>query len=94
MSTLLRTRITLVWFFLIAATALSWEMGHGIGFNDLRYASIAIIVVAFIKVRLVILDFMEIRHAPVVMRIVGELWVALICTTLVLLYWHGANKGA
>ena len=92
MMTLLRTRITLVWFVLVAATALSWEMGHGVGLHDLRQASVAIIVVAFIKVRFVILDFMEIRHAPIWMRIVGEAWTVLVCAALVLLYWNAPHS--
>ena len=91
MTHLIKNRITLIWFVLIAATALSWEMGHGVGFDDIRYASIAIIVVSLVKVRFVILDFMEIRHAPAYMRIVGEAWCAIIGTVLVCLYWFGAN---
>ena len=92
MVSLLRTRVTLVWFLLVMATALSWGMGHGVGFDNVRHASVAIIAVAFIKVRFVILDFMEIRHAPLFMRIVGIIWVVVVCTALVVLYWHGASK--
>ena len=88
---LFRSRTTLVWFLLVAATAISWEMGHGAGFADLHYASVSIIVIAFIKVRFVILDFMEIRHAPIWMRVVGETWCVVICSTLVLLYLHGVG---
>lgn len=91
---LLRNRVTLVWFILVAATAASWEFGHGVGFSDIRYASIAIIVIAFVKVRFVILDFMEIRHAPVPMRIVGEVWAVVVCSVLVLLYLHGSPAAA
>lgn len=87
---LLRNRTTLVWFILVAATAASWEFGHGVGFDDIRYASVAIIVIAFIKTRLVILDFMEIRHAPLAMRIVGEVWGVIICTALIVLYLQGS----
>ena len=86
---LLRNRTTLVWFILVAATMASWEFGHGVGFNDVRYASIAIIVIAFIKTRFVILEFMEIRHAPVAMRIVGEVWGVVICAALIVLYLQG-----
>lgn len=86
---LIRNRVTLVWFILVAATAASWEFGHGVGLSDLRYASIAIIVIAFVKVRFVILDFMEIRHAPIPMRIVGEVWAVVVCTALIVLYLHG-----
>ena len=83
---LLRNRVTLVWLILVSATAISWEMGHGAGFEDVRHASIAIIAIAFIKVRYVILDFMEIRHAPIWMRAVGETWCSVICTALITLY--------
>jgi hypothetical protein len=86
MNSLIFSRITLVWFLLVAATAISWEMGHGVGFDDIRYASVAIIVVAFIKVRFVILDFMEIRHAPQFMRLIGETWAVIVCAAVVALY--------
>ena len=91
MKHLLGSRITVVWLLLVAATAVSWEMGHGAGFRDLRLASASIIVIAFIKVRFVILDFMEIRNAPLPMRLIGELWVVVICTTLVTLYWRAPH---
>lgn len=82
MTNLLFSRTTVVWFILVAATLLSWEVGHGVGFDDLRHAGAAIIVIAFIKARYVILDFMEIRHAPRAMRLVGEAWVVLVCVAV------------
>ena len=94
MNYLLFSRATFVWFILVAATVVSWELGHGVGITDVHLASMSIIVVAFIKVRYVILDFMEIRHAPIWMRAVGEIWCVVICVTLVALYWHGVNKVA
>lgn len=86
MKSLFLSRITLTWFILVVATALSWEMGHGMGFSDIRHAGVAIIIVAFVKVRFVILDFMEMRHAPHFMRLIGEIWTVVICTTLVTLF--------
>lgn len=94
MANLLRTRTTLVWLILVAATALSWRMGHSTGFQDIRYASVTIIVVTFIKVRYVILDFMEVRHAPVLMRLIGETWVLVICAVLIALYWWGPSMAS
>lgn len=88
---LFTNRITLVWVLLIAATALSWEMGHGVGFDDFRHASIAIIIVSLIKVRFVMLDFMEIRNSPTFMRIVAEAWVAVISIAMVALYWQAVK---
>ena len=86
MANLLLSRVTLVWILLVGATVASWEFGHGVGLDDMRQASVAIIVIAFVKVRYVILEFMEIRHAPTPMRIVGEAWGVIVCTTLVVLY--------
>jgi hypothetical protein len=91
MQTLLRSRVTAVWLLLVAATGISWELGHGMGFSSVRLASSAVIVVAFIKVRFVILDFMEIRTAPRFMRIIAETWLAVICGTLLALYWAAAR---
>lgn len=71
---LLRSRASLIWFLLIAATAMSYVMGHGLGFTDLRAAGVAIIVITFIKVRYVMLDFMELRGAPWGVRLTGEGW--------------------
>ena len=86
----LRRRITAVWLLLVVATAASWELGHGFGFDEVRVASAAILVIAFIKVRYVILDFMEIRHAPWAMRLVGEGWLIAVCGGLVYFYLTSA----
>ncbi len=82
---LLRSPITFVWFILVAATA-SWELGHGVGFDDVRHASQAIIAISLLKVRLVIRHFMEIRHAPFVMRVVSDVWLLALGTALFVLY--------
>jgi len=69
----------------VAATLISWGFGHGWG-TDLQAAGIAVIVIAFVKIRYVILDFMELRSAPLGMRVAAEAWCILVCATLVLLY--------
>lgn len=86
MSSLLLSRTTLIWFFLLGATLLSWEMGHGIGFDEVKHASIAIIAVSFVKVRFVMQEFMELRHAPLFMRLLADGWVILITLVLIGLY--------
>lgn len=91
MKELIFGRRTLIWFVLTGATFLSWRMGHGAGATDLGYASTAIIALASFKIRYVILDFMELRHAPVPMRIAAEVWVVVLCATLLVLYWNGAG---
>jgi hypothetical protein len=45
-----------------------------------------VILAAMIKVRYVILDFMEVRIAPIGLRLVLEGWVILLGTILVLMF--------
>jgi hypothetical protein len=86
MQALLLSRTSLIWLLLVAATALSWEVGHGFGLHGPRQAGVAIIVVAFIKVRYVLLDFMEIRHAPIAMRGAAEVWAVGVCGVLIAMF--------
>ena len=46
-------------------------------------------VLAFFKVRLVILYFMEIRTAPIPIRLAFEGWVAVVCVAIIAIYWTG-----
>jgi Prokaryotic Cytochrome C oxidase subunit IV len=78
-------RVTLVWLALVAATLISRGLSHGTR-PDTRAAGIAVIIIAFIKIRYVILDFMELRTAPLGMRIGAEAWCIVVCSTLVILY--------
>jgi predicted signal transduction protein with EAL and GGDEF domain len=71
-TTLLRTRATTVWFALIAATLVSWALGTDHGLGDHRAASTVILLVAFTKIRFVGLYFMELRDAPIALRIIFE----------------------
>lgn len=87
MTGLFFTRISVVWLILLAATTVSWFIGLGSGFSDQKLNSCAIIVVAFIKVRLVMLEFMELRHAPSGLRWLAEAWLIVVCSALVLIYF-------
>ncbi len=79
----------------MAATLVSWGFGHegfGHGEVDPRPAGIAVIIIAFVKIRYVILDFMELRTAPLGMRVAAEAWCIVVCSTLVLLYGPCRSK--
>jgi hypothetical protein len=79
-------RITWVWLGLLGATALSSQLGRGSFLGDPRNAGAAILLIAFVKIRFVILDFMELRHAPLGMRVAGEAWVIGAAALLIALY--------
>ena len=67
---LLKNRAGASWLVLVAATVLSWAVGaeHGTG----SLVAVVVLGIAAIKVRLVGLDFMELRHAPLPLRVAFE----------------------
>jgi caa(3)-type oxidase subunit IV len=80
---LLRTPATAVWVVLILATVVTWTLGTNHGFANHTLASTVILLIAFIKVRLVGLYFMELRGAPTVLRGLFEAYCAIACTVVV-----------
>jgi hypothetical protein len=85
MFSLLCNRITIIWLMLLGITMLTWKTGNaGSGVAGGLPGSV-VLVVAFIKVRWVLLDFMEVRHAPRLLRVLVECWVVLLCAILVAL---------
>jgi hypothetical protein len=75
-----RGRAGVSWLMLIAATLCSYALGaeHGVG------STVVVVVfgIAAIKVRLIGLDFMELRNAPIALRAAFEsyclgLWAVL-----------------
>jgi hypothetical protein len=90
MTDLIFSRTTLVWFFLAGLTTLSWILGHEYSATDQlfnHYLTVGLMFLAFFKVRLVIMHFMEIAHAPIPMRIGFELWCAVIFALVSGIYW-------
>jgi heme/copper-type cytochrome/quinol oxidase subunit 4 len=79
---------TLVWVFLIVITCASWEITRGLElFGDHRFVTSIVLLIAFIKTRFVLLDFMELKHAPLLGRLFAELWCGAILMLLLVLYW-------
>ena len=73
------------WLILMIATAITWYLGEvgaaGTG------AIVAMLAIAFVKGRLVILDFMELRSAPLMWRLLLEGWLILVSSLILLAYW-------
>lgn len=78
----------LVWAALVALTGVSLWLGgeHGLSGDKQLAVGTAALVAAFIKVRFVVMDFMEGRHFPTGVRIAAEAWIAINGATLVGLY--------
>jgi caa(3)-type oxidase subunit IV len=90
-STLLRNNATYVWVLLMALTVMSWSLGseHGLGNSSHVVASLVILGVAVIKIRLVGLHFMELRRAPGYLRGAFELFCVVLFALLLGMYLFG-----
>jgi len=90
--TRLGRRTTLVWLLLLAATAVSWELGRhrdrldGTPAHEARDFGVVILALAFLKIRFVLLDFMELRRAPPAMRYAGEAWLFALAAAILAIY--------
>lgn len=73
-------RALIAWIVLVALSVanplLGWELGHG------TVVAIIVLALAAVKVRLVCLDFMELRHAPLGFRIAVEIYVVVLWSVL------------
>lgn len=85
MSAFLRNSANRDWLVLLVATGATWWIGEvsaaGTG------AILAMLAIAFIKGRLIILDFMELRGAPLMWRLLLEGWLILVGGLILLAYW-------
>ncbi len=87
MPELLRNLNHRTWLLLTLATAVTFSVrADGLAGFAAGFATLGI---ACFKGRLVILDFMELRHAPRVWRVVIEGWLLLVSLLMLAVYWHG-----
>ncbi len=73
------------WLILVVATIITWYLGE-VGAAGTT-AIVAMLLIAFVKGRLVILDFMELREAPMMWRLLLEGWLILVSGLILLAYW-------
>jgi heme/copper-type cytochrome/quinol oxidase subunit 4 len=81
----LRERVSWVWLALVGLTcATTWGLSKDL-FSP-PVAVVGIFVIAAVKVRYVMLDFMELRNAPVPVRVAFEAWPVAVAT-IILGFW-------
>lgn len=81
-------RAVVVWAVLVVITGVTFWLGadHPLAAVSVRLGSALAIVLAFVKVWFVGMDFMEIRHAPTALKVVFHIWLAVIGGGLLALY--------
>jgi heme/copper-type cytochrome/quinol oxidase subunit 4 len=78
-------RSTVVWAILVAATLISWSVGIDHGMNY-RFSTVVVLLVPFLKVYLVGMNFMELREATPVLRGLFNCICVVICGVLIAIY--------
>ena len=73
------------WLILVLATLTTFWLGEVGAAGTL--AVVSLLLIAFVKGRLVILDFMELREAPLFWRGLLEGWLILVSSLILLAYW-------
>jgi Prokaryotic Cytochrome C oxidase subunit IV len=81
----LRERVTWVWLGLVVLTCVTtWGLSKDL-FSPV-VAVVGIFLIAAVKVRYVILDFMELRNVPIPVRVIAEVW-PIVVAVMILGFW-------
>jgi heme/copper-type cytochrome/quinol oxidase subunit 4 len=84
----LRERVTWVWLGLVVLTCVTtWGLSKDL-FSP-AVAVVGIFLIAAVRVRYVILDFMELRNAPIPVRVIGEAWPVAVAV-MILGFWFAS----
>ena len=92
MSVVPEKRLSIVWLALSAITMVSVWIGSLDGQGALRANAVATtcaIVIALVKSRIIFREFMEVRHAPVLLGRLTDLWLAITAVSLLGCYFFG-----
>ncbi|MFB4306235.1 cytochrome C oxidase subunit IV family protein [Actinomadura sp. GTD37] len=81
--------VLIAWAALSAATVLAWLLSPGESQSETTLGNelvAAIVIIAFVKCRLILRYFMEVRHAPRWLRHTTDAWLAVLWLTLLTIY--------
>ncbi|MDP9142493.1 MAG: cytochrome C oxidase subunit IV family protein [Pseudomonadota bacterium] len=87
-------RLAITCIALTGVTLLSWWLGasdaqHPIDLN--AGVTFGVIAIAALKVRVIVWEFMELRHAPALLRRIADVYLAAIVSILLVLYLTGSR---
>ena len=83
---------TFTWFFLVCASVATWLLIEDKGLSAPSAISL-ILLIAVVKVRMIVLHYMELKHAPLRWRLVFELW-PVVAASLILGIWFFTGTAA
>jgi len=93
MDTRFDARLFATWLLLVAITVAYLFIDHSASQNGVATASAAVtigaICLALVKVRIIMREFMEVRHAPPLLCRIADFWVLLMATAMIGTYLAG-----
>lgn len=94
MSGTFNKRLAIVWLILSAMTLVYVWLDEAVDQNGTLKAStvvtVSAIIIALVKVRIIFREFMEVRHAPALLRRLTDAWVVLMAVCLLGSYFIGS----
>ncbi len=93
MISILRNPLTYIWFFLSIATIVSWRLGVGHDANAAQsnaVISAVVVLFALIKTRFVIRHYMQVRLAPLWLKLSCDAWLIGMFAMVTCFYRVGA----
>lgn len=78
-----------VWLVLVVATFSAYLFQLDAARGHARLVGTAILVIAFFKIWLIGMRYMELDHAPLPLRLVYEMWIMVVGGALAVLFWMG-----
>lgn len=79
-------RATIIWLLLLILTGISLEAMPIFDWVSTAQIGSTALIISFFKSRLILLEYMEIRSAPLAMRLIAEAWCIFMCLILLILY--------
>jgi len=84
---LLKDRLFIVLAILLAFTLLSWQILFSAKFEPKAIGAL-LLILAFVKVQIIISQYMELNHAIVPIRIAFWLWTIMVAAISLVMYWR------
>jgi len=84
-----KNRLTVVWIVLVGLTVVSWALAPGRAAGSVGPSvpiTVAVLVMALIKSRLIIGEFMEVRTAPAWLRAGTDAWLVVMFGAILAIY--------
>lgn len=92
MKLVFESKETIVWVFLVALTLLTALLSDSYNPSSpdlFKLTGVGLVLLAFFKVRFVVMYFMEISNAPILLRLIMDAWAIVLLIAIVSLYSLG-----